>query len=162
MELYWETAGLHRGHMTPVVDQNQRVCFLIRRSVTDKFHYHLMNADAKLIGDINNSAESPMRFNLRLGCQNAGTLIHLVGTTRPFDVMWGRNWLITGDLAAHHFSGYCGLGIVFSATGLNGGASMRLRVNREGDQAAAILTVCVLDQLRKNYVMVSSPLSYLW
>lgn len=162
MELYWETSGLHSGHMTPVTDDNQRVRFLIRRNLTDAFNYHLMNADAKLIGAITNSPDSPAHFNVVLSGQTYGTMTRLAGNSHPVYVMRGSNWLLMGNAQTNHYYAYRGLGTVFSTEGLADGETIHLWVNHDDDAPAAVLTVCVLDQLRRNRDAKSQPLSYSW
>lgn len=160
MDLYWETEGLHNGRMTAVCDKDNRVRFLLRRSLSETLNYKLLNADAKIIGGIKCNQENPDHYEVTLGNQNYGTLIKLAGTNHPLFVMRGTNWLISGNILTNRFYAYHGLAAVFSTEPLSDGASIQLWCMNSDNAAASLLIVSALDQVRLNTLHKQEPLSY--
>jgi hypothetical protein len=160
VDLFWETEGLHNGRMTAVCDKDNRVRFLLRRSLSETLNYKLLNADAKIIGSISCNQSNPGHLDVTLGNQNYGTLIKLAGSNHPLYVLRGANWLISGTVATNRYSAYHGISAVFSTEPLADGASIQLWCMNSDNAAASLLIVSALDQVRMNTIHKQEPLSY--
>lgn len=157
MELFFETETLHAGRFASVRDENNRGRYVLRQKYGIQGAFQLLNTDNHLLGSVKPVDHHRYEMNVNGG---HATLIRMVGETHPLYMLRGANWLVTGNLTANHFRAYHGFEAMFASDLIASGATMRLWCATQDAAPASLLTVAVLDQIRRGTIIKQEPLSF--